>query len=274
MREVKNERTSRMYFGKIHDVIEMPNLIQVQKDSYDWFVKKGLKEVLTECSPIMDYSGKLILEFVDYHFNDETKYTIEEAKARNTTYATRLQVKVRLINRETGEVKEQEIFMGDFPVMTDYGTFIINGAERVIVSQLVRFIFRLGGVVSLIDAAGNHMAFIAVTHMAVGMPLDTSTLRLAGRRICDYLDTYLTTGIARLKTQKHTFSCFRLSQSQNLRRSVYKFNALHNSAPFMVLGCDERSTYRYKYDLDLLHKLVHWKYSFLRKKQAYYLSRL
>ena len=138
MREVKNEKTSRMYFGKIQDVIEMPNLIQVQKDSYDWFVKKGLKEVLVECSPITDYSGKLILEFVDYHFNEETKYTIDEAKARNTTYSTRLMVKVRLINRETGEVKEQEIFMGDFPVMTDYGTFIINGAERVIVSQLVR----------------------------------------------------------------------------------------------------------------------------------------
>ena len=138
MREVKNEKTSRMYFGKIQDVIEMPNLIQVQKDSYDWFVKKGLKEVLVECSPITDYSGKLILEFVDYHFNEETKYTIDEAKARNTTYSTRLMVKVRLINRETGEVKEQEIFMGDFPVMTDYGTFVINGAERVIVSQLVR----------------------------------------------------------------------------------------------------------------------------------------
>ncbi len=127
-----------MYFGKIQDVVEMPNLIQVQKDSYEWFIKSGLKEVLTECSPISDYSGKLMLEFVDYHFSDETKYTIEEAKARNTTYSTRLQVKVRLINRETGEVKEQEIFMGDFPVMTDYGTFIINGAERVIVSQLVR----------------------------------------------------------------------------------------------------------------------------------------
>ena len=138
MREVKNGKTSRMYFGNIEDVIEMPNLIQVQKDSYNWFITKGLKEVLTECSPITDYSGKLILEFVDYHFSDETKYTIEESKARNTTYATRLQVKVRLINRETGEVKEQEIFMGDFPVMTDYGTFIINGAERVIVSQLVR----------------------------------------------------------------------------------------------------------------------------------------
>ena len=138
IREVKNEKTSRMYFGNIEDVVEMPNLIQVQKDSYDWFVKKGLKEVFVECSPITDYSGKLILEFVDYHFSEETKYTIEEAKSRNTTYATRLQVKVRLINRETGEVKEQEIFMGDFPVMTDYGTFIINGAERVIVSQLVR----------------------------------------------------------------------------------------------------------------------------------------
>ena len=138
MREVKNEQTSRMYFGNIQDVVEMPNLIQVQKDSYEWFIKKGLKEVLVECSPITDYSGKLILEFVDYHFNEETKYSIEEAKSRNTTYATRLQVKVRLINRETGEVKEQEIFMGDFPVMTDYGTFIINGAERVIVSQLVR----------------------------------------------------------------------------------------------------------------------------------------
>ena len=138
MREVKNEKTSRMVFGNIKDVIEMPNLIQVQKDSYEWFVKHGLKEVLDECSPITDYSGRLILEFVDYHFSEETKYSIDEAKSRNTTYSTRLQVKVRLINRETGEVKEQEIFMGDFPVMTDYGTFIINGAERVIVSQLVR----------------------------------------------------------------------------------------------------------------------------------------
>ena len=138
MREVKNEKTSRMVFGNIKDVIEMPNLIQVQKDSYNWFVKQGLKEVFDECSPITDYSGRLILEFVDYHFSEETKYSIDEAKSRNTTYSTRLQVKVRLINRETGEVKEQEIFMGDFPVMTDYGTFIINGAERVIVSQLVR----------------------------------------------------------------------------------------------------------------------------------------
>ncbi|MBR6252863.1 MAG: DNA-directed RNA polymerase subunit beta [Clostridia bacterium] len=138
MQEVKNEKTSRMTFGKLEEVVDMPNLIQVQKDSYNWFVKEGLKEVFNECFPITDYSGKLVLDFVDYHFNEETKYSIEEAKARNTTYATRLMVKVRLINRETGEVKEQEIFMGDFPVMTDYGTFVINGAERVVVSQLVR----------------------------------------------------------------------------------------------------------------------------------------
>ena len=138
MREVKNEKTSRMYFGNIKDVAPMPNLIQVQKDSYDWFIKKGLMEVFVECSPIMDYSGKLRLDFIDYHFSEKTKYTIDEAKTRNTTYATRLQAKVMLSNLETGEIKEQEIFMGDFPVMTDYGTFIINGAERVIVSQLVR----------------------------------------------------------------------------------------------------------------------------------------
>ena len=136
--DINYEKTTRKTFARIGDFIDLPNLIQVQKDSYDWFVKKGLKEVLNECSPITDYSGKLILEFVDYHFSEEPKYTIEEAKSRNTTYATRLQVKVRLINRETGEVKEQEIFMGDFPVMTDYGTFVINGAERVIVSRLVR----------------------------------------------------------------------------------------------------------------------------------------
>ena len=138
MREVKNEKTSRMVFGNIKDAAGMPNLIQVQKDSYDWFIKTGLKEVFNECFPIVDYSGKLVLDFVDYHFSEDTKYTIEEAKSRNTTYSTRLNVKVRLINKETGEVKEQEIFMGDFPVMTDYGTFVINGAERVVVSQLVR----------------------------------------------------------------------------------------------------------------------------------------
>ena len=116
----------------------MPNLIQVQKDSYNWFVEEGLGEVLKDISPIIDYTGNLVLEFFDYFMEDKTKYTQEEAKERDATYSTRLHVKVRLINRETGEIKEQEIYLGDFPLMTESGTFIINGAERVVVSQLVR----------------------------------------------------------------------------------------------------------------------------------------
>ena len=138
VKEVKHEKCSRKTFAKIGDSIEMPNLIKVQKDSYDWFVEEGLGEILRDVSPIVDYSGNLILEFLDYYFEDKTKYTVEEAKERDATYSTRLHVKVRLINRETGEIKEQEIYLGDFPLMTDSGTFIINGAERVVVSQLVR----------------------------------------------------------------------------------------------------------------------------------------
>lgn len=125
-------------FCKIGDAIEMPNLIKVQKDSYDWFIEEGLGEVLKDISPIIDYTGNLVLEFFDYYMEDKTKYTVEEAKERDATYSTRLHVKVRLINRETGEIKEQEIYLGDFPLMTDSGTFVINGAERVVVSQLVR----------------------------------------------------------------------------------------------------------------------------------------
>ena len=136
--DVKHEKCVRKTFARIGDYIEMPNLIKVQKDSYEWFLKEGLGEVLKDISPIEDYSGNLVLEFFDYYMEDETKYTIEEAKERDATYSARLHVKVRLINRETGEIKEQEIYLGDFPVMTDSGTFIINGAERVVVSQLVR----------------------------------------------------------------------------------------------------------------------------------------
>lgn len=138
VKEIKHEKCSRKTFAKIGDSIEMPNLIKVQKDSYDWFVEEGLGEILRDISPIIDYSGNLILEFLDYYMEDKTKYTVEEAKERDATYSTRLHVKVRLINRETGEIKEQEIYLGDFPLMTDSGTFIINGAERVVVSQLVR----------------------------------------------------------------------------------------------------------------------------------------
>ncbi len=138
IKEVNYEKASRKNFAKVGDYIEMPNLIKVQKDSYDWFIEEGLGEVLRDISPIEDYSGNLILEFFDYYMEDKTKYTVEEAKERDATYSARLHVKVRLINRETGEIKEQEIYLGDFPLMTDSGTFVINGAERVVVSQLVR----------------------------------------------------------------------------------------------------------------------------------------
>ena len=133
-----HEKCVRKTFAKIGDSIEIPNLIKVQKDSYDWFIKEGLGEVLKDISPIIDYSGNLVLEFFDYYMEEKTKYSLEESKERDATYSTRLHVKVRLINRETGEIKEQEIYLGDFPLMTDSGTFVINGAERVVVSQLVR----------------------------------------------------------------------------------------------------------------------------------------
>jgi len=135
---IKLGKNERMSFSQIDEVLEMPNLIEVQKDSYQWFIDKGLKEVLEDVSPICDFSGNLILEFDDYYLDENPKYSIEECKARDATYSKPLKIKVRLINKETGEVKEQEIFMGEFPLMTDQGTFIINGAERVIVSQVVR----------------------------------------------------------------------------------------------------------------------------------------
>ena len=135
---VKLGRKDRMTFSKINEVAEMPNLIQIQTDSYDWFIREGLQEVFEDISPIKDYAGNLVLEFIDYSLNDPPKYEQEECKERDVTYAAPLKVKVRLINKETGEVKEQEVFMGDFPLMTEKGTFIYNGAERVVVTQLVR----------------------------------------------------------------------------------------------------------------------------------------
>ena len=137
-RPVKVGRKERMTFAKINEVCEMPNLIDVQTQSYKWFVEEGLSEVLEDVSPIRDTTNTLSLEFADYHFSEETKYSQEECKERETTYATSLTVKVRLINRETGEIKEQDVFMGEFPLMTEKGTFIYNGAERAIVTQLVR----------------------------------------------------------------------------------------------------------------------------------------
>ncbi|MBQ1928547.1 MAG: DNA-directed RNA polymerase subunit beta, partial [Clostridia bacterium] len=138
VKPVQLGKNTRMSFAKINEVQEMPNLIEVQKDSYDWFLKEGLKEVFRDIESITDHNGVLELSFVDYKLDDEPKYSIKECKERDTTYAAPLRVTAQLLNRETGEIRESEIFMGDFPLMTDSGTFVINGAERVIVSQLVR----------------------------------------------------------------------------------------------------------------------------------------
>ena len=137
-RPIQVGRKERMTFAKINEVCDMPNLIEMQTASYDWFIKEGLREVFEDISPIKDYADNLVLEFIDYSLTDAPKYEQEECKERDVTYAAPLKVKVRLINKETGEVKEQEVFMGDFPLMTEKGTFIYNGAERVVVTQLVR----------------------------------------------------------------------------------------------------------------------------------------
>ena len=138
IRALRSGDTTRISYSKINEVLEMPNLIEVQKNSYQWFLDEGLKEVFEDISPITDFSGNLVLEFIDFSLDSEPKYSIEECRERDATYAASLRVKARLYNRELDELKEQEIFMGDFPLMTETGTFIINGAERVIVSQLVR----------------------------------------------------------------------------------------------------------------------------------------
>ncbi len=131
-------KNNRMTFSKINEVIDMPNLIEIQKDSYKWFVEEGLKEVFRDMTAITDYSGNLQLSFIDYRLNEQPKYDVTECKARDATYAAPLRVTARLVNAETGEIKESEVSMGDFPIMTESGTFVINGAERAIVSQLVR----------------------------------------------------------------------------------------------------------------------------------------
>ena len=139
IRPIPTGKSMRMSYQRQKEVLEMPNLIEVQKDSYDWFLRSGLKEVFDDISPISDYGGRLSLEFVDFTLcEDDVKYSIEECKQRDATYAAPLKVKVRLYNKEKDEITEHEIFMGDLPLMTATGTFVINGAERVIVSQLVR----------------------------------------------------------------------------------------------------------------------------------------
>ena len=138
LKPVQLGKTTRMSFAKINEVLDMPNLIEVQKNSYQWFLDTGLKEVFRDIASITDYSGNLVLDFIDYRLEETPKYSVQECKERDVTYAAPLHVTARLLNKETGEIQENEVFMGDFPLMTDSGTFVINGAERVIVSQLVR----------------------------------------------------------------------------------------------------------------------------------------
>ncbi len=138
VKPVQLGKNTRMSFSKINEVIEMPNLIGIQKDSYEWFLQDGIKEVFKDVSPITDSNGKFELSFIDHRLDDKTKYTIEECKERDATYAAPLRVTARLLTKETGEIMDNEIFMGDLPLMTDSGTFVINGSERVVVSQLVR----------------------------------------------------------------------------------------------------------------------------------------
>ena len=138
VKPVQLGNNTRMSFGRINEVMEMPNLIEVQKNSYQWFLNEGLKEVFRDIAEITDYTGNLVLDFVGYRMDDQPKYTVAECKERDATYAAPMRVRARLINKETGEIKENEVYMGDFPLMTDSGTFVINGAERVIVSQIGR----------------------------------------------------------------------------------------------------------------------------------------
>ena len=137
-KDVLYGKTLRKSFARTQEIMDMPNLLEIQKSSYEWFLKEGLHDVFKDVDSVTDYSGNLELSFIDYSMNEKPKYNVEECKARDATYAAPLKVRVRLRNKETDEIKEQEIFMGDFPLMTAGGTFVINGAERVIVSQIVR----------------------------------------------------------------------------------------------------------------------------------------
>ena len=137
-KDVMMGKTPRKSFAKQDQILELPNMLKIQKDSYEWFLREGLREVFRDVDTITDYTGNLELSFLDYSMNEPPKYSVEECKERDATYAKPIKVRVRLHNKETDEIKEQEIFMGDFPLMTNGGTFVINGAERVIVSQIVR----------------------------------------------------------------------------------------------------------------------------------------
>ena len=167
IKDVYYGKTLRKSFARHKEILQMPNLLEIQKKSYQWFLDKGLREVFKDVSCITDYAGNLELSFIDYSMDEAPKYNVEECKARDATYAAPIKVRVRLRNKETEEIKEQEIFMGDFPIMTQGGTFVINGAERVIVSQIVR-------------SPGMYYAARRRTRQAVAGPYATTVIPYRG----------------------------------------------------------------------------------------------
>ncbi|MDU5559420.1 DNA-directed RNA polymerase subunit beta [Anaerococcus vaginalis] len=217
-------KTERVSFSKFPQVLDLPNLLKVQKDSYRWFVEEGLGEILEDISPIEDYNGNLILEFVGYDFDDETKYTIEEAKYKDTTYSRDLKVKARLINKETEEVKEQEVFMGDFPMMTDSATFVINGAERVIVSQLVRS----PGVyyASELDKSGNKMySSTVIPNRGAWIEFDTDASHTVNVRLDRTRKLPATTLVRALLFENDDEIIEALGDTEHLRNTLEKENS-------------------------------------------------
>ena len=217
-------KTERVSFSKFPQVLDLPNLLKVQKDSYRWFIEEGLGEILEDISPIEDYNGNLILEFVGYDFDDETKYTIEEAKYKDTTYSRDLKVKARLINKETEEVKEQEVFMGDFPMMTDSATFVINGAERVIVSQLVRS----PGVyyASELDKSGNKMySSTVIPNRGAWIEFDTDASHTVNVRLDRTRKLPATTLVRALLFENDEEIIEALGDTQHLRNTLEKENS-------------------------------------------------
>jgi DNA-directed RNA polymerase subunit beta len=216
-------KTERVSFSKIPQVLDLPNLLKVQKDSYQWFLDKGLGEILEDISPIEDYNGNLILEFVGYEFDEETKYSVEESKARDTTYSRDLKVKARLINKETEEVKEQEVFMGDFPMMTDSATFVINGAERVIVSQLVRS----PGVyyASELDKSGNPMfSSTVIPNRGAWIEFDTDASHVVNVRLDRTRKLPATTLVRALLFETDEEIIEALGDTEHLRKTLEKEN--------------------------------------------------
>ncbi|MDD7306703.1 MAG: DNA-directed RNA polymerase subunit beta, partial [Peptoniphilaceae bacterium] len=217
-------KTERVSFSKIPQALDLPNLLKVQKDSYQWFLDEGLGEILEDISPIEDYNGKLILEFVGYDFDEETKYSIEESKDRDTTYSRDLKVKARLINKETEEVKEQEVFMGDFPMMTDSATFVINGAERVIVSQLVRS----PGVyfASELDKAGDNMySSTVIPNRGAWIEFDTDASHTVNVRLDRTRKLPATTLVRALLFETNEEIIEALGDTKHLRNTLEKENS-------------------------------------------------